>query len=75
MPVKKHRVEQIIAKLCEIEKLTGQGMSVPMAARKVVVTDQTLFTDVVRIISAPESGRALAAAPSTTVGGAVASGK
>ena len=26
MPVKKHSVEQIIAKLREIEKLTGQGM-------------------------------------------------
>ena len=26
MPVKKHRVEQIIAKLRDIEKLTAQGM-------------------------------------------------
>ena len=43
MPVKKHSVEQIIAKLREIAKLTGQGMSVPMAARKVGVTDQTFY--------------------------------
>ena len=43
MPVKKHSVEQIIAKLREIERLTGQGMSVPMAARKVGVTDQTFY--------------------------------
>ena len=43
MPVKKHSVEQIIAKLREIEKLTAQGMSVPMAARKVGVTDQTFY--------------------------------
>ena len=43
MPVKKHSVEQIIARLREIEKLTGQGMSVPMAARKVGVTDQTFY--------------------------------
>jgi transposase-like protein len=43
VPVKKHSVEQIIAKLREIEKLTAQGMSVPMAARKVGVTDQTFY--------------------------------
>jgi putative transposase len=43
MPVKKHSVEQIIAKLREIEKLTAQGLSVPMAARKVGVTDQTFY--------------------------------
>ena len=43
MPVRKHSVEQIIAKLREIEKLTAQGMSVPMAARKVGVTDQTFY--------------------------------
>lgn len=41
MPVKKHSIEQIIAKLREIEKLTAQGMSVPMAAKRVGVTDQT----------------------------------
>ena len=43
MPVKKHSVEQIIAKLREIEKLTAQGMSVPMAAKRVGVTDQTFY--------------------------------
>lgn len=43
MPVKKHSVEQIIAKLREIEKLTAQGMSVPMAARRVGITDQTFY--------------------------------
>ena len=43
MPVKKHSVEQIIAKLREIEKLTGQGMSIPMAAKRVGVTDQTFY--------------------------------
>lgn len=35
MPVKKHSVEQIIAKLREIEKLTAQGMSIPLAANEV----------------------------------------
>jgi putative transposase len=43
MPVKKHSAEQIIAKLREIEKLTGQGMSIPLAAKKVGVTDQTFY--------------------------------
>ena len=43
MPVKKHSVEQIIAKLREIEKLNAQGMSVPLAAKKVGVTDQTFY--------------------------------
>jgi len=33
VPVKKHSVEQIIAKLREIERLTGQGMSIPLAAK------------------------------------------
>lgn len=28
MPTKRHSVEQIIAKLREVEKLTGQGMSI-----------------------------------------------
>jgi hypothetical protein len=43
VPVKKHSVEQIIAKLREVEKLTGQGMSIPMAAKRVRVTDQTFY--------------------------------
>jgi len=40
---KKHSVEQIIAKLREVEKLTGQGMSIPVAAKKVGITDQTFY--------------------------------
>ena len=40
---KKHSVEQIIAKLREVEKLTGQGMSIPMAAKRVGITDQTFY--------------------------------
>ncbi len=43
MAVKKCSVEQIIAKLREIEKLTAQGMTIPMAAKKVGVTDQTFY--------------------------------
>jgi transposase len=43
VPVRKHTVEQIIAKLREVEKLTGQGMSIPMAAKKMGITDQTFY--------------------------------
>jgi len=43
VPTKRHSVEQIIAKLREVEKLTGQGMSIPMAAKKVGITDQTFY--------------------------------
>ena len=43
MVTKKHTVEQIIAKLREVEKLTGQGMSIPMAAKRVGITDQTFY--------------------------------
>ncbi len=34
MPTKKHTVEQIIEKLREVEKLTGQGMTIPQAAKR-----------------------------------------
>jgi len=43
VPAKNHTVEQIIAKLREMEKLTGQGMSIPMAAKKLGITDQTFY--------------------------------
>ena len=43
MPTKRHSVEQIIAKLREVEKLTGQGMSIPQAAKRVGITDQTFY--------------------------------
>lgn len=43
MPVKRHSVEQIIAKLREVEKLTGQGMPIPLASKKVGITDQTFY--------------------------------
>jgi putative transposase len=43
MPATRHSVEQIIAKLREVEKLTAQGMTIPMAAKKVGITDQTFY--------------------------------
>ncbi len=44
MPVKKHSVEHIVAKMREIEKLTSQGIPIPMAAKKVGVSDQTAWS-------------------------------
>ncbi len=43
MATKRHSVEQIIAKLREVEKLTGQGLSIPQAAKRVGITDQTFY--------------------------------
>jgi putative transposase len=40
---KKHTVEQIIAKLREVEKLTAQGMSIPMVAKRGGISDQTYY--------------------------------
>jgi transposase len=36
-------LEQIIAKLRGIEGLTAQGLTIPMAAKKAAVTDQTFY--------------------------------
>jgi len=43
VPVKKHSVEQIIAKLREVEKLNAQGLAIPVAAKRVGITDQTFY--------------------------------
>jgi putative transposase len=39
----KFTVEQIISKLREIEKLQGQGIPIPKAAKRVGITDQTFY--------------------------------
>ncbi len=43
MPGTQHTVEQIIAKLREVEKLQGQGIAIPKAAKRVGITDQTFY--------------------------------
>jgi transposase-like protein len=43
MKTKKHTVEQIIAKLRQAEAELGKGLSVPQAARKIGVTEQTYY--------------------------------
>jgi putative transposase len=39
----KFTVEQIIAKLRQIEKLQGQGIPIPKAAKNAGITDQTFY--------------------------------
>ena len=43
MANKRHSIEQIIAKLREVEKLQGQGLTIPAAAKRVGITDQTYY--------------------------------
>lgn len=40
---KRYTAEQIVAKLREMEKLQGQGYTIPQAAKKLGVTDQTFY--------------------------------
>ena len=43
MPKRKHSPEQIIAKLREAEVEISKGHSVPLAAKKIGVTEQTYY--------------------------------
>jgi putative transposase len=43
MPGKRFSVEQIIAKLREMEKLQGQGLSIPAACTRLQISDQTFY--------------------------------
>ena len=43
MPGKRYTPEQIIGKLREAEVLLGQGMTIPLAAKQIGVTEQTYY--------------------------------
>lgn len=43
MPQKKHKPEEIVAKLRQVEVLQGQGKSVVEAVRSIGVTEQTYY--------------------------------
>jgi putative transposase len=43
MPSKRYRVEQIIAKLREAEKLQGQGLTIPATCKRLGISDQTFY--------------------------------
>ena len=43
MPRKRHKAEEIVSKLRQVEVLTGQGTSVPDAVRSIAVTEVTYY--------------------------------
>jgi len=43
MPARKYSVEQIIAKLREMERLQGEGLSIPAACKRIGISDQTFY--------------------------------
>jgi transposase len=43
MASKRYSVEQIVAKLREMEKLQGQGLTIPQACKRIGVSDQTFY--------------------------------
>lgn len=54
MPARKHNVEEIVAILRQMDRLTGNGMSVSAAAKTVGITDQTFYRWRTRYGSMPE---------------------
>ncbi|GAC1382488.1 MAG: hypothetical protein NVSMB48_13170 [Marmoricola sp.] len=40
---KRFTTEQIVAKLREMEKLQGQGLSIPAACKRLQISDQTFY--------------------------------
>lgn len=54
VPARKHNVEEIVAILRQMERLTGNGMSVSAAAKTVGITDQTFYRWRTRYGSMPE---------------------
>jgi transposase len=43
MPIKRHKPEEIVAKLRQVELLVGQGMARIDAIREVSITEQTYY--------------------------------
>ena len=41
--VTKYTPEQVVAKLREMEKLQGQGLTIPQACKKIGISDQTFY--------------------------------
>ena len=40
---KRYSAEQIVAKLREMERLQGQGLTIPQACKRIGVSDQTFY--------------------------------
>lgn len=43
MASKRYSVEQIVAKLREMERLQGQGLTIPQACKRIGISDQTFY--------------------------------
>ena len=43
MAMKRHKAEQIVAKLRQIEVLTSQGKALPVACKEAAVSEQTYY--------------------------------
>ena len=43
MPAKRYSVEQIVAKLREVEKHQGQGLTIPQACKRLGISEQTFY--------------------------------
>jgi hypothetical protein len=43
MRTKRYGVEQVVAKLREAEKLQAQGLTIPQACKRLVISDQTIY--------------------------------
>ena len=43
MGIKRHKPEEIVAKLCQVDVLTGQGKSIAEAVKTISVTETTYF--------------------------------
>jgi transposase-like protein len=43
VPSKRYSVEQIVAKLREMERLQGQGLTIPQACKRIGISDQTFY--------------------------------
>ena len=43
MGIKRHRPEEIVTKLCQVEVLVGQGLARIDAIRQVQITEQTFY--------------------------------
>lgn len=43
MGIKRHKSEEIISKLRQLDVLVGQGMSRPDAIRQILITEQTYY--------------------------------
>jgi putative transposase len=43
MPARRYSVEQIVAKLREMERLQGQGLTIPQACKRIGISDQTFY--------------------------------